>query len=277
MTYIKRIDEMARAINEDVDIAWSMSASDNTELMDYTLFFTAYGGDEISKRNFINLVRDVYGDSSSRYPINLKYRGGNPEYESSATWNDRMLYTIVKFERRRDYCTLSKEALEELGDYESNFYGIMIDRESRELYLASFSETDGWNRRYRVCRCMKLEDVNFPILSKVEKYYIDGAILSEMKRHAYKGKPMYGKTNNGVWVMIRNNGGQYERLEGSSLDDVFREYADHYTGYKSYKRTYAVDWDICDNDLKKEYDKWAKTATGLKSDFDKFYGNGVVD
>ena len=60
-------------------------------------------------------------------------------------------------------------------------------------------------------------------------------------------------------------------------DDVFRDYTDNYTGYRNYRRQMASEWEIVNDKAKASYEEWKKTAKGLKSDFDKFYGGGIVD
>ena len=78
-------------------------------------------------------------------------------------------------------------------------------------------------------------------------------------------------------MVVKDQHGNYCTIEGKTLDDVFRDYADHYTGYRNYRRQMASEWEIVNDRAKASYDEWKKTAKGLKSDFDKFYGSGIVD
>jgi hypothetical protein len=76
---------------------------------------------------------------------------------------------------------------------------------------------------------------------------------------------------------VKDQHGNYCYIRGTDIDSVFRDYADNYTGYRNYRRQMASEWEIVDKATKRRYTEWQQTSTGLKSDFDKFYGGGIVD
>lgn len=66
-------------------------------------------------------------------------------------------------------------------------------------------------------------------------------------------------------------------VTGSTVDDVFRTIANDYQGHRNYRRPDACEFAPANDDTKVIFEKWMKTAKGLTSDFDKFYGGGIVD
>lgn len=233
-----------------------------------------------SKNDLISLAADLYSKDTK---LNFLHDNGRSPSETACHtyYKDKYFYTLVQFEQK----DLTEQMINELGSYDGDwdwryFYAISLCREDRELYIVSFSNacSPNWNNEYNVQKYKKLEDVVFPILK-------EGRTISRMNDslHAAINEKLIAKkvtfkaTDNYVYMSIKDQHGNYSSIEGNSLDDVFRDYADNYTGYRNYRRQMASEWEIVDNSARKMYDEWKKTAKGLKSDFDKFYGGGIVD
>lgn len=62
-----------------------------------------------------------------------------------------------------------------------------------------------------------------------------------------------------------------------SVDNVFRTIANDYQGHRNYRRPNAYEFVPKNDNTRVVFEDWKKTASGLTSDFDKFYGGGIVD
>jgi len=66
-------------------------------------------------------------------------------------------------------------------------------------------------------------------------------------------------------------------VTGRTKDDVFRKIANEYQGRRNFRRPDVPEYKIVDPHTFAAYIDWKRTAKGLVSDFDKFYGGGIVD
>ena len=78
-------------------------------------------------------------------------------------------------------------------------------------------------------------------------------------------------------MVIKDQHGNTTEITNTTIDKLFKDFADNYTGYRDYRRQTASEWKIVDNTTRLKYEEWKKTAKDLKSDWDKFYGGGIVD
>ena len=236
--------------------------------------------DKASRKMFERIAGEIYGpDRRFDYPAD---NGHRPSEGSSRNYEKTMyLHTVVQFEQK----DLTAAAIEHLGKYEGSwdwryFYAIAVGKDDRKMYLVSFSNacSPNWNNEYNIQRYMELKDVDFPILKADGLVYrmcdsLHAAINAELwgKQEAFTEGPGYCR------MMVRDQHGNYTTIEGCSAEDVFRDYADNYTGYRNYRRQMASEWVIVDDAVRESFKEWQQTANGLKSDFDKFYGGGIVD
>lgn len=233
-----------------------------------------------SKNNLISLSADLYSkDARLRF---LSDNGRCPSESSCRTYSkDKYFYTLIQFEQK----DLTEQMIKELGSYNGDwdwryFYAISLGKEDRELYIVSFSNacSPNWNHEYNVQRYKKLMDVDFPILKEdCTIYRMNDSLHAAINEKLIAGKVTFHATKDIVSMVIKDQHGSYTKIVGKSLDDVFRDYADNYTGYRNFRRQMASEWEIVNEYARKMYEEWKATAKGLKSDFDKFYGGGIVD
>lgn len=235
--------------------------------------------DKASRAMFERIAGEIYGpDRKFDYPSD---NGHRPSESTSKGGGGKYYHTIIQFGQK----DLTDEAIEHLGRYDGEwdwryFYAIAIGKEDRQLYLLSFSNacSPNWNHEYNVQRRMELKDVDFPILKQGGLVYrMCDSLHAAINDELWGGESTFTASNNGVRLVVKDQHGNYCAIEGSTLDDVFRDYADNYTGYRNYRRQMASEWEIVNDRAKASYEEWKKTAKNLKSDFDKFYGGGIVD
>ena len=229
-----------------------------------------------TKRYLANLANNLYARDIN---LELVALNGHLAPECRASSRDKNFYNLVQFKKE----DLTPPALQFLGENNSfdwqHFYAISICREDRELYLISFSNacSPNWRDEYNVQRCMKLQDVDFGILKHGSYIYrMDAAlhkaiskdILREQTTFCQEGKP---------FMVVMDQYGNRAKICGDSIDAIFRDYADNYTDYRDYRHQSASEWEIVNHSAREMFTQWKKTATGLKSSFDKFYRGGIVD
>jgi hypothetical protein len=236
--------------------------------------------DKESRSMFERIVNDIYGpDRKFDYPSD---NGHRPSESTSKGGGGKYYHTIIQFE----YKHLTEEAIKVLGSNEDDeycwryFYAIAIGKEDRQLYLLSFSNacSPNWNNEYNVQRKMELKDVDFQILTRSGLIYrMCDSLHAAINDELWSKESTFSTSTDGIRLVVKDQHGNYATIEGKTLDDVFRDYADNYTGYRNYRRQMASEWEIVNDKAKASYEEWKKTAKGLKSDFDKFYGGGIVD
>jgi len=235
-----------------------------------------HGGNE-GKDELIAIARELYGED-----VRLDFLWDNGHFPSEwrANYGDKHFYTIIQFEQKH----LTDEAISVLGKCDEwdwrYFYAISLCEEDRKLYVMSFSNrcSPNWNQEYRAQQFMELAKVDYPLLREgCVIYRMDDALHAAINAHLAERKPMFTEKYGNVTMTVRDQHGNYAEIKGSTIDEVFRDYADHYTGYRNYRRQMASEWEIVDDGARQRFETWKKTATGLKSDFDKFYGSGIVD
>lgn len=224
------------------------------------------------------IVNEIYGPGRKfDYPSD----NGHRPTEGTSRSCGKHYHTIIQFKQK----DLTKEAIEHLGHYDGEsdwryFYAISIGEEDRKLYIVSFSNacSPNWNGEYNVQRIMELKDVNFPILTRSGRIYrMCDSLHAAINDELWSKESTFLTSNDGVRLVLKDQHGNYCTVKGNNLNDVFRDYADNYTGYRNYRRQMASEWEIVNDKAKASYEEWKKTAKGLKSDFDKFYGGGIVD
>lgn len=233
--------------------------------------------DKESREMFERIAGEIYGhDCKFDYPTD----NGRRPSEGSAGSSGRYVHTIIQFEQK----DLTEEALKVLGSCDEwdwrYFYAIAIGKEDRKLYLVSFSNacSPNWNHEYNIQRRMELKDVDFLILRESGLVYrMCDSLHAAINVELWSKESSFSASKEGVRMVVKDQHGNYCAIEGKTLDDIFRDYADHYTGYRNYRRQMASEWEIVNERAKVSYEEWKKTAKGLKSDFDKFYGGGIVD
>ena len=253
-----------------------LNADEKMKMTDALSFLRS--DDKESRAMFEKIVNDIYGIG-----IKFDYPSDNGHRPSEGTSRScgKYYHTIIQFEQK----DLTKEAIEHLGHYDGEwdwryFYAIVIGKEDRLLYLVSFSNacSPNWNHEYNVQRIMELKDVNFPILTRSGLIYrMCDSLHAAINDELWSNDSTFSTSNEGIRLVVKDQHGNYTTIEGKTLDDVFRDYADNYTGYRNYRRQMASEWEIVNDKAKASYEEWKKTAKGLKSDFDKFYGGGIVD
>lgn len=257
-------------------------SKDEKENMTNILAFLRTNDDE-SKENLIKMAAELYAKDKTIRVIHDNGRA--PSACSSFTrCKDKKFWTIVEFKKEN----LTPQALKLMGqESESDkkygfwyYYAISLCDEDRELYLTSFQDkcSPNWNGEYCIEWCKKLGDINFVILQENATIYrMDNALHAAINDKLAAMRPMFVESEGRVVMTVRDQHGNYCDIEGSSLEEVFRNYADNYTGYRDYRRQMASEWEIADDGIRQKYEEWKQTAKGLKSSFDKFYGGGIVD
>lgn len=237
-----------------------------------------FNPDRPSKDIIINLVSQIYGN---KYFNIVCDNGRSPvAYHATTYEKNKHWFTLVRFEENQ----MTSEALDFFGrdndrDF-SRYYGLSICKEDGILYAVSLQErcSPNWNNEYLIRMVLPLKELNFPILKT------DGTISSmcgtlhdAINSKIWCEKPLFLEKSGAVSMAVKDQHGNYCYIKGTSVDSVFRDYADNYTGYQSYRNQMASEWKIVDPVTRQRYEEWKKSATGLKSDFDKFYGGGIVD
>ena len=236
-----------------------------------------HGGNE-GKDKLTAIANDVYGGDAR---LELAHDNGKSAWGSVSNYRKAMyFYTVIQFEKK----DLTEQALSVLGSTESSdfpyYYAISLCKEDRRLYLVSFQDecSPNWNGRYDTQHHVELEKVDFPVLQDDHVIYrMDDALHAAINDELWSNDSTFSTSNDGIRLVVKDQHGNYTTIEGKSLDDVFRDFADNYTGYRNYRRQMASEWEIVNDKAKASYEDWKKTAKGLKSDFDKFYGGGIVD
>ena len=239
-----------------------------------------HSGNPDSKSELISIAKNLYSKDTK---LNLICDNGRrPPEDSCHTYGkEKVFYTLIQFEQE----DLTEQMLSELGSYDGDwewryFYAISLCEQDRELYIVSFSNAccPNWNNEYNAQKYKKLQDIDFPILKKdCTIYRMDDSLHSAINEELIKNKSTFISANDFVSMTIKDQHGNYCEIDGKSIDDVFRNFADNFTGYRNYRRQMVSEWEIVNDFAKSLYEEWLKTATGLKSDFDKFYGSGIVD
>lgn len=238
--------------------------------------FLTRGGEE-GKNGLARIANKIYDKS-----MNLFYKSCNGRYpdEYAAMKDDECFYTLIDF--RKD--AMTDEALERFGSTDSiNFsyyYAIMLGRNDRKLYVASFQDKycPNWNLDYKVRHIEPFADVTIPLVRDGCVFTkIEDALHREINRIQAESRPAFIELPGYVQMMVCDQHGTYEDIIGDTVEDVFRDYADNYTGYQSFRRPGASEFVIYDPKVRERFNTWKATAKGLKSDFDKFYGGAVVD
>lgn len=232
-----------------------------------------------SKNELINLANTLYSKDKE---ITMQRDNGNVPYEFGCrTYSkDKYFYNLIQFEQK----DLTDEAINALGKDDEwdwrYFYSIAICKENRELYLISFSNacSPNWNNEYNLKRFVKLQDVDFPIIKEDKFIYrIEDVLHNTINEKLISKVETFHADDNLVSMTIKDQHGNCKNIEGNSLEELFRDFADNYTGYRNYRRQMASEWEIVNDVAKKTYEEWKVNAKGLKSSFDKFYGGGIVD
>lgn len=233
--------------------------------------------DKESKEFFEKITNSIYGPGITfGYPTD----NGHRPSEGSCGSRGKYYHTIIQFEQKH----LTEEALKALGSCDEwdwrYFYAISVGKDDRKLYLVSFSNaySPNWNHEYNVQRKMELKDVDFQILTRSGMIYrMCDSLHAAINKELWSNEPLFSVNSECVRLVVKDQHGNYCTIEGGTVEDVFRDYADNYTGYRNYRRQMASEWEIVDDEAKQKFEEWKETAKGLKSDFDKFYGGGIVD
>lgn len=252
-----------------------LSADEKMSMTDALSFLRS--DDTESRVMFERIVNETYGVTKDfDYPTN----NGRRPSEGSCRRYGNYYHTIIQFEQK----DLTEDALKALGSCDEwdwrYFYGIAIGREDRQVYVISYSNacSPNWNNEYNVRRIMELKDVDFQILTRSGLIYrMCDSLHEAINDELWSNESTFSTSTDGIRLVVKDQHGNYTTIEGNSLDEVFREYADKYTGYRNYRRQMASEWEIVNGNARASYEEWKKTAKGLKSDFDKFYGGGIVD
>ena len=249
--------------------------SEKAKITDYLRFLTT--NDELSKKTFAAIASKIYAISNR---LEILCNNGNTPYEYRSNSYSQSFYTIVQFEQK----DLTEDAINALGKRDGfdwrYFYSISICKEDRKLYLVSFSNkySPNWNKEYNAQRVIPFDNFDFPIIKKGCKIYrMDDALHAAINEEIYRGENIFHASEGDVRMTVKDQHGNFCEITGSSLDEVFRDYADNYTGYRNYRRQMASEWEIVSDVAKEMYQNWFKTAKNLKSDFAKFYGGSIVD
>lgn len=246
-------------------------------IMTETLAFLR-NNDEASKAEFIKMAGELYAKENK---LNFLWDNGHYPSEYCASSRDKHFFTIIQFEKKH----LTEQAINEFDrNYStSNFpcyFGISVCEEDRMLYFISFRDygRPNWNNKYDAMKCSELQTLDFPILKEDGIIYkMDDALHAAINDRLASRRPLYTEKDGLVTMTVRDQHGNYCDIKGSSLEEVFRDYADNYTGYRDYRRQMASEWKIADDGIRQKFEEWKQTAKGLKSSFDKFYGGGIVD
>lgn len=253
-------------------------AKEEKERMTAAMPFLINGGND-GKQELLEIANDLYNESVT---LDFAWDNGNcPNgWRAKNRKGDKHFYTIIDIEEK----DLTDKAIETLGKCDDHyfrwFHGITLCKEDRQLYLISFSEhcSPNWNKEYDAETYMELKDVDFPILRENSLIYrMDNALHMAINDRLMADKQMFTEKDGEVIMGVKDQHGNYTQIKGVSRDDVFRSYANNFTGYRNFRRQMASEWEIVDDNARKDYEEWKQTAKNLKSDFDKFYGSGIVD
>lgn len=245
------------------------------------LSFLHEPNDNESRERLTKIATRLYGGDIK---LDLAWCGNHTAYESVARprYNKSVqYYNIIKL---GEHEVMTEPALSMLGkclEWDWRYmYSIALCSEDRKLYVISYSNAcqPNWNDNYDLKGCIALDEVDFQLLK-------DGCTISRIENnlHAaindilYSDNDAFKVTADGVSMLIKDQHGNYMTLHGKSVEEVFRNYADNYVGYRNFRRPDVSEWKIVGEDAKANYNEWIKSAQGLKSDFDKFYGGGIVD
>lgn len=237
-----------------------------------------FNPDRPSKDIIINLVSQIYGN---KYFNIVSDNGHTPiAYHATTYEKDKHWFTLARFEENQ----MTSEALDFFGrDDDRDFrryYGLGICKEDGILYAVSLQErcSPNWNNAYLIGMVSPLKELSFPILKT------NGTICAmcdtlhdAINNKIWSEKPLFLEEGGVVSMAVKDQHGNYCYIKGPSVDNVFRDYADNYTDYRSYRNQMASEWRIADPVTRQRYEEWKKSAAGLKSSFDKFYGGGIVD
>ena len=234
--------------------------------------------DNASKEMLVRMANNLYSESNR---LELESYNGHTPTECCSRYNSSMHFlTIIQFKQE----DLTEEAIKHLGKCDEwdwrYFYSISVCMENRKLYLVSFANacSPNWNNKYNTKHFIELDSIDFNILKEDEEIYrMDDALHTAINNELYSDYETFYVDDGEVRMTIKDQHGNYYEIYGNSTDEVFRDYADNYTGYRNYRRQTASEWVIVSNVAQEAYNEWRKTATNLKSDFDKFYGGGIVD
>ena len=275
---INKLQNTQTMAQKETKIYLNYLNKDEKVIMTRTLAFLL-NNDDASKAELIKMAGKLYGKENR---LNFLWDNGHmpSQWQASTRSKDKHFYTIIQFEKKH----LTEQALEVLGTEHFKefpyYYGISICDEDRKMYVVSFKD-DGvpnWNNYYIAERYRELQDVDFTLLKEDGIIYkMDDALHAAINNKLASSRPMFTEKDGHVTMTVRDQHGNYCDIEGSSLEEVFRNYADNYTGYRDYRRQMASEWEIADDGIRQKYEEWKQTAKGLKSSFDKFYGGGIVD
>lgn len=233
--------------------------------------------DEASRAEFIKMAAELYAKENR---LNFLWNNGHYPSEYRASSRDKHFFTIIQFDKKH----LTEQAIKEFDrTYSRDFpcyFGISVCEEDRMPYFISFKDecSPNWNNKYNAEKYVELQALDFPILKEDGIIYkMDDALHSAINNRLASRRPLYTEKDGLVTMTVRDQHGNYCDIEGASLEEVFRNYADNYTGYRDYRRQMASEWKIADDGIRQKYEEWKQTAKGLKSSFDKFYGGGIVD
>lgn len=252
-------------------------SKDEKEKMTGAMPFLTHGGTN-GKKDLLDMANDLYGGDRQLDP-----QWDNGHYPSEYRCNhcdDMHFLTVVQFEKGH----LTEQALGLFGETDSSdwpyYYAISLRREDRRLYAVSFEDrcSPNWNDEYRVIKWHPLEEVTIPLLKEgCTIYRMDDALHGAVNARLAQKRPLFWQTDKEVHLTVNDQHGNYTEIVGETLEQVLRDYADNYTGYRNFRRQMASEWVITDERVRRQYEAWKEDAKGLKSDFDKFYGGGIVD
>ena len=237
--------------------------------------------DKESKKNLIEIADLIYGPNVT---FNLLFDNGHSptEFRCRSYDKQRHFYTSIQFKPGH----LTEDVFKALGEDCSDesdwryFYAISVCEEDRKLYLVSYANacSPNWLHEYNLKNAVALEYVDFPILKKIGVVYrMDDALHAAINDKLWSEESTFSTSNNGISMVIKDQHGNYKRIENNTLEGLFRDYVNNYTGYRNFRRQMFSEWEIVNEKALESFNEWKKTAKGLKSDFDKFYGGGIVD
>lgn len=236
-------------------------------------------GDVKSKDMFLKVADKLYGKG---IVFNFMSNNGRCPDCAWANYRDKHFTVVMRFAREH----ISDEGIRVLGHNDNDdwdwryFYGIAVGDDDRKVYAISYSNrcSPNWNHEYRIQSYVELSDFQWPLLNESGVVYsMDDSLHAAINDVLAEGKTMFTEEDGSVVMVVKDQHGNYTEIKGTSLDSVFRDYADNYTGYRNYRRQMASEWVIVDGYAREIFEEWKSTAKGLKSDFDKFYGGGIVD
>lgn len=236
-------------------------------------------GEKAARDSFLEFANELY-----RKENKFEFVSDNGHYPDCAwaNYGDKHFTVVMQF--KREY--ISEQGIGILGHNDGGswdwryFYGIAISDEERKIYALSYSNrcSPNWNNEYHAQRFVELSTIDFPLLTENGVIYrMDDSLHAAINARLAAKRPMFIEEEGNVVMTVRDQHGNYTDIKGTSLDSVFRDYADNYTGYRNYRRQMASEWEIVSDVVRERYEEWKKTAKDLKSSFDKFYGGGIVD